>query len=94
MRILRRGFGRLALGGAAFLVTGCANPWAEHAQSADQIFMSGWVEDDMRVVPPHVYCYRTLADAECHAAPLADGGNRLVGFEGLPPSSVPPATMR
>ena len=94
MRVSHRKFGWLALGGTAFFMAGCANPWAEHAQSADQIFMSGWVEDDVRVVPPHVYCYRTLADAECHAAPLADGGTRLVGFEGLAPPHVAPAHMR
>lgn len=75
--------------GICLLLGACTNPWAEHAPDADAIALSGWAEDDARVVPLSVYCYRTLAVPDCHAHPVDDGGTRLVGAEGAPLTTYP-----
>src|SRR3546814_18203000 len=80
-----------ACGGIALVAGACSNPGADYGQGADDICLSGWASDEHGRVPPRVYCYRTLADSDCHAAPLRDGAARLVGYEGLPPTETYPA---
>ena len=82
MNFLRRPVGSLAAVVAVTMLVACSNPWADDKPTANQIYASGWVGPPSPPSPPKVYCYRTLADAECHAAPLPDGGTRLVGYDG------------
>lgn len=35
-----------------------------------------------------IYCYRTLARPDCHAAPLAGERHRLIGYYGPSPDRV------
>lgn len=42
------------------------------------VVLAGCAERPLRVVDR--FCYRTLAEVDCHAAPLAGEANRLVGF--------------
>lgn len=83
--------GQIVAAGMTALLAACANPWADHAPDADAIALAGWAEDDARVIPLPVYCYRTLADPDCHARPVEGAGTRLVGAEGAPLTTYPPA---
>jgi hypothetical protein len=41
------------------------------------------------VEPPAVYCYHTLAEADCYAEPTPGEYNRMIGFYGPPPPDMP-----
>lgn len=58
--------------------------------SLEKAVSGGWLfGDTAEVAPPAqpepIYCYETLGVRDCHEAPIDDGGNRLVGFEGPAP---------
>lgn len=38
--------------------------------------------------PMTIYCYRTLAAPDCHAAPLPGERHRLIGYYGPSPEST------
>ena len=70
------------------LMAGCGNPWADDRPTRAEIFAAGWVNDDLprsaQTAAPDspVYCYRTIADEDCHAEPDPGGATRLKGFVG------------
>lgn len=37
-------------------------------------------EQAVVALPPPIYCYRTLAEADCHAYPLAGESYRLIAY--------------
>jgi hypothetical protein len=41
------------------------------------------------VDPPAIYCYKTLAEADCYAQPAPGDYNRMIGFYGPPPPDMP-----
>ena len=41
------------------------------------------------VDPPAIYCYHTLAEADCYAEPVPGDYNRMIGFYGPPPPDMP-----
>ena len=43
----------------------------------------GWLFAEATVTPPQLWCYRTLAEPDCHATALDDGGTRLIAAQGL-----------
>ena len=79
------------------LLAGCGNPWADDRPTRAEIFAAGWVNDDLplsaRTAVPErpVYCYRTIADEDCHAEPVPGGAARLRGFIGpaVPAAGAP-----
>ncbi len=94
---LRRG---VFAAGLCLALSACENPFADDAPSLDEILSAGWLfgdKEDVAAPPkalPPVYCYETIGVGDCHDQPLADGGNRLVGFTGPPPPADPlPATQ-
>lgn len=61
----------------------CGNPFGGYAPTQEQILTRGWT------TPPasaeargFIYCYRTLADADCYAAPEPGQENRLLSYNG------------
>lgn len=77
--------------GLCLALSACENPWAEDAPTLETLLSTGWLFGDRKEVaaPPKmaepVYCYVTIGVGDCHDQPLADGANRLVGFEGPAP---------
>jgi len=71
--------------GLAFLITGCSGV---REQVEDLLVVSGVAEPAPQQERP-LYCYRTLAEQECHAdpLPLRELG-RLVEYYGPPPASL------
>lgn len=68
-----------AMLGLAFLLAGCAEDRLSHAE----MLREGWLyADGVRPAPP-LWCYRTLAEADCHATALDDGATRLIAAQGL-----------
>ncbi len=68
------------------MLAACANPFADDAPTFDEILAAGWLEDEQPPVPlDPLYCYDTIGAEDCHEAPLEDGGNRLIGYQGPPP---------
>lgn len=61
----------VVLAGASLVVAGCARPWPEGTEVADQ--------------PVVAYCYITLADVECFAAPQPGQEYRLMGKRATSP---------
>ena len=61
----------------------CGNPFAGYAPTQEQILSRGWTTlpatADARGT---IYCYRTLAEADCFATPQAGQENRLVSYNG------------
>lgn len=64
-------------------VAACGNPFGGYAPTQEQILARGWT------TPPAsarargvIYCYRTLADADCFASPQPGQENRLVSYNG------------
>jgi len=85
-----------AVGAAMCLLLGaCDNPWMEDAPSLDEVLSRGWLfgdaqSDAAEMAPMPLYCYETLGVGDCYDEPLADGGNRLIGFEGPAPIAIQP----
>ncbi len=53
-------------------------PWPNERR----ILSRDWVAPQVEAKVPPVYCYRTLGEVDCHAAPLADEENRIVNSFG------------
>lgn len=45
---------------------------------------AGWYEPFEVPAPAPRHCYRTLAEADCHAAPLPGAAHRKLGFFDAP----------
>lgn len=80
---------RFALALAALLLMpGCSNPWADDRPTRAEIFSAGWVNDNLplsaqtALPESSIYCYRTLARADCHAKPIPGAAARLRGYFG------------
>lgn len=68
----------------ASLLSACANPFAAFAPTEAEVVRHGWFEPSPRVRLAGRYCYETLARVDCHAAPLAGGEARQVGWFDAP----------
>jgi len=77
---------RWMLLGLTLVLCACANPFEGDMPTLDEVLAGGWLleEGPPEPVAP-LYCYETIGSGDCHAAPLADEGGRLVGFQGPPP---------
>jgi hypothetical protein len=83
MRVRSRNI--LMLLGCAALAA-CSNPWEEYAPDFKHVLSGNWLYEEEPDKPvAAVYCYQTIGAADCHAAPLADEGGRLQGYQGPPP---------
>ncbi len=69
----------MAMLGLVVLLAGCAEDRLGHAET----LRDGWLFAGAAGTPPPLWCYRTLADADCHAIALDDGGTRLIAAQGL-----------
>ncbi len=73
---------------ATLLLAGCSNPWADERPTRAEIFAAGWVNDDLPLSPQTavpaspIYCYRTIADEDCHAEPVPGEAARITGYIG------------
>jgi len=80
---------RLAILVAALVLTACNNPFADEAPTLNEILNKGWIGSGLAAEEPAnlapLYCYGTIARADCYDAPLPGQNNRLVGFEGPRP---------
>lgn len=80
------GCARLILFGLPLVLAACANPFGDDAPTLDEVLAGGWLIEDAAPEPEMpLYCYETIGAGDCHVAPLADEGSRLVGFQGPPP---------
>ena len=69
-------FGLLAL-------AACGNPFGGYAPTQEQILAQGWTTVPTSAMPRgYIYCYRTLADADCFHEPQPGQENRLVSYDG------------
>jgi len=68
-----------AMLGLALLLAGCAGDRLSHAE----MLRDGWLYSDAVRPAPQLWCYRTLAEPDCHATALDDGGTRLIAAQGL-----------
>ena len=68
---------------ALLALAACGNPFAGYAPTQEQILSRGWTTlpatADARGT---IYCYRTLAQADCFSTPQAGQENRLVSYNG------------
>ncbi len=61
-------------------LTSCDNP----ADILGKKAPPEWVDPDTLLEKGSLYCYKTLADYDCYAAPQANEMGRLEGFYGPP----------
>ncbi len=64
---------------ALAVLAGACDPYGQGGKSETQLLEAGIARRDRLALPPPVYCYRTLAEADCLAKPLAGESNRLIG---------------
>jgi hypothetical protein len=88
----------IAAVGLCLVLSACENSWLEDAPSLETMLSTGWLFGAIGAeAPPKpaqpVYCYETIGVGDCHEAPLEDGGNRLVGFDGPAPNPDPLPTQ-
>jgi len=77
---------RKMLVGLPLVLCACTNPFGDAAPTIDEVLAGGWLTEEGPPKPlTPLYCYGTIGSGDCHAAPLTDGGGRLVGFQGPPP---------
>ena len=72
----------IALTTVTIMVTGCENPYVkqlkdEFGWNEERMLRDGWLKTYAITQPP-VYCYHTLADAECYSKPKRDQKHRLI----------------
>ena len=74
---------------ALTMVTGCENPYVkqlkdEFGWTEARMLRDGWLKSYAIAQPP-VYCYHTLAEADCFAAPKRAHKDRLINapYEGV-----------
>lgn len=77
-----------ALAIAVTMVAGCENPYVkqlkdEFGWTEDRMLRDGWLKSYAIAQPP-VYCYTTLADADCYSKPRRQHRDRLINapYEG------------
>lgn len=68
----------IALGALALWLPAC-NPFAGFAPTETEILRAGLIEPDRFAPPKPVFCYGTLAEADCFRTPRRGESNRLVG---------------
>lgn len=81
----------------ALSLAGCGGGWtpdpSNHLPPQDPILSDGTSRPQTPYQGPGLYCYRTLAEPDCHLKPLdhdPNNPNRLIGS--YPPSETPPGT--
>lgn len=67
----------------------CGNPFGGYAPTHAEILDQAWIGPEVAYTPPPLYCYRTLAEPECRAAPQPGEEDRLVGSHGGPSGPQP-----
>ena len=70
---------RAAIGAALALSLCACNPLTSFAPTETELLQAGFVAPERLPPPRPVFCYRTLAAADCHGTPAAGEGHRLVG---------------
>ena len=94
-QIMRRLVAGIALLGAASLLPACTTepdfvylglipPLTE-----SHVISSGWLEPTLSIAMAPVYCYSTLAAADCFEVPQFGEEGRLVAYRGPAPPTVP-----
>ncbi|MHA1564469.1 MAG: hypothetical protein ACTSX7_04065 [Alphaproteobacteria bacterium] len=75
---------------ASLLLAGCTDILMPPAVT-DFVSMKWFIGPAPTMAPADArYCYGTIGDPDCYREPLADGGNRLVGYVGPPPPGYLP----
>lgn len=77
-----RGIAALVVATAALWLGGC-NPFEAFAPSETELLTAGYVAPDRLPPGQPVYCYRTLAEADCYRRPQPEDASRLIA--GDPP---------
>ena len=68
----------------------CGNPFGGYAPTQEQILARGWTTLPASAQPRgYIYCYRTLAEADCFDSPQPGQENRLVSYNGDALASPP-----
>lgn len=78
---------RLALPSAALFglaLAACSSPFEVFAPTEEQVVRSGWFKPSPRPALAPRYCYRTLAEVDCFAAPLPGAETRREGWFDAP----------
>jgi hypothetical protein len=77
-----------ALAAALTVVAGCENPHLQQVKdefgwTEARMLSDGWLKSRVIARPP-VYCYHTLADADCYSKPRPHHKHRLIApsYEG------------
>lgn len=73
---------------APLLLAACADPLSPYYPTDSQRQLQAWLGTRYVWTEPPVYCYATLADPDCYAAPVAGWERRLISYYGPPPDDV------
>jgi hypothetical protein len=68
----------LLLGSALMLAACTADPQSRYDPTEAQLYFQDMFGPRYQVTVPEIYCYSTLADPDCHAAPVAGWEHRLI----------------
>lgn len=68
----------LLLGAMAGLAACNVDPQSRYYPTESQVYFQDTFGPRYQVTVPHIYCYSTLADPECYAAPVAGWEHRLI----------------
>ncbi len=69
---------------ASLALGACGNPRSGYAPGEAEVVRGGWYEPAPRPVLAERICYRTLANVDCHAAPVPGAESRRVGWSDNP----------
>jgi len=71
---------RVIVVAALVIGTAACSSYAGWSTSETALLQADTIRPDLFPPPVPVYCYRTLAEVDCHEQPLLDEPGRLVGF--------------
>jgi hypothetical protein len=72
----------LLFGAALALISCTVDPQSRYYPTESQVYFRDVFGPRYQVTVPPVYCYSTLADPECYAAPVAGWEHRLIAQVG------------
>lgn len=77
---------RVAAAVLALAVAGCAvDPTSRYQPTESQLYVQNFFGPRYVTIVAPVYCYATLADPDCYAAPVPGWERRLIAFYGPRP---------
>jgi|GEM_PF-5068875 len=85
----------VALTFVAFTLTGCGSKWLNgEFYTSEMIQARDYAPYGTKFYPQPLYCYKTLATADCYAQPQAEQERQFIaGYPPAPPKPPEPKTL-